>query len=216
MKDLAQFVKDFRKGSRRAHGLFVSGTNTGIGKTYLTSELVKEFARSGLRTVGFKPICCGDREDAQKYWRLANRKIPLEMINPVHLPIPVAPISQKCPSWKVLLSRIQNSIRILQKDYNQQLVLVEGAGGLLCPITESHTMRELAKVLGFPVLVVARNELGVLNHTLLTVEALRTKNLACAGIILNQGKGRTLAPDSSKTSNLRVLKRLVKLPFYYF
>ena len=189
---------------------FITGTDTGVGKTLLTVALLRECRRRDMRVAGFKPICCGDRADARALWKHSERGIPLDVINPIHLRRPLAPVSQISPPWTVALRRVRRAFSQFSA-WNFRLVLVEGAGGLLCPIDHKHTMRDLARGLKLPVVIVARNQLGVLNHTLLTAEAAAAAELECAAIVLNSfGK----APDRSCVTNAAALKRLTRIPIF--
>lgn len=189
---------------------FITGTDTGVGKTWVTTALLREFRRRGVRSAGFKPICCGDRTDAEKLWKCSNREISLDVVNPVHLRRPLAPVSQRCPSWAVLLRRIRAAFSRFDR-FKMSMVLVEGAGGLLCPVDQRNTMRDLARALGLPVVIVARNRLGVLNHTLMTVEAARTSGLKCAAIVLTRQAG---AGGPSRATNASALARLTSIPLF--
>jgi len=213
MPSIDLLIREWKKVPHRNFcGIFISGTDTGIGKTQVTLDLIKKFNQAGIPTVGFKPLCCGDRDDARKYWLLTKKQIPLDVINPIHLPMPVAPISQKCPAWPSMLKQIKKSIHLLHNQYHRRLILVEGAGGILCPISRSQTMRDLVKALGYPVLLVAPNKLGVLNQTLLSLEAIRKAKIPCKGVVLNQYKRSK--SDSSRQSNLKILKSLIREPLY--
>ncbi len=196
-------------GKRRA-AFFITGTDTGVGKTLLTCKLLNEFQRRGIPAAGFKPICCGDRADARRLWESSDRILPLDVVNPIHLPRPVAPISQPCPPWSTLVHRIRRALARYQAA-KIHIVLVEGAGGLLCPITRKHTMRELARALDLPLVVVVPDRLGVLNHTLLTLEAATAEGLACVAVVLNRRETRK---DTSQRTNRIILKRLTSTPLY--
>jgi len=195
---------------KRTAAFFVTGTDTGVGKTLLTCKLLKEFQRRGIPAAGFKPICCGDRTDARRLWESSNRILPLDVVNPIHLPRPVAPISQACPPWSTLVHRIRRALARYQAA-KIHMVLVEGAGGLLCPITRKYTMRELARVLDLPLVMVVPDRLGALNHTLLTLEAAMAEGLVCVALILNQCGTRK---DTSQRTNRIILKRLTSTPLH--
>jgi dethiobiotin synthetase len=207
LKTIEQFTEQLARSAKKKRGqaIFITGTDTGVGKTWVTGMLLKQLQECGIRAVGFKPICCGDRADALSYWKLVGRRVPLDVINPIHLKKPVAPVSQSCPSWIILIGHIRKALRELSCQF--EVVLIEGAGGFLCPITSKHTMRELAIALRVPVMVVAHNRLGVLNHTLLTLEAVEQAKLRNLGVILNGWKNQK---DLSSTSNMKVLKKLTK------
>ncbi|MCU0750972.1 MAG: dethiobiotin synthase [Akkermansiaceae bacterium] len=164
--------------------LFVTGTDTGVGKTYVTRLILETLRNEGIDAVGYKPIACGDRDDA-RILAAASGGLSEDEVNPLHLQTPVAPyvaglLENKCIDPAEILAGYHR----LASAHDH--VIVEGAGGWEVPISANYRMSDLAKDLGLPVLVVAANRLGALNHTLLTVDAIRAKGLSCAGIILNQ------------------------------
>lgn len=207
---LADQLLKAKKRQKSPLGIFITGTDTAIGKTALTCALLREFRSHGISAAGFKPICCGDRADARKLWNLADRKIPLNTINPIHLPRPLAPIAQKCPPWSLLIKRIQQAFEDYHS-YGVEIILVEGAGGILCPITRKHTMRELAQTLNLDLLIVTPDRLGVLNQTLLVLAAASQKKLSCKGIVLNR---LSKHHNTSILNNATILGQIVKLPIF--
>ncbi len=195
----------------KAIGLFVAGTDTGVGKTWCTVGLVAHLRALGRTAVAMKPVECGGREDSLAL-RLAcggDAAPPLDEINPYSLPDPLAPASMRPPP-QIDFARILAAYRGLAAD--GEIVLVEGAGGWLVPLDRERTMADLAAALGLPVLVVAANRLGVLNHTLLTVRAIRAAGLECRGVFLNDlpgAPGASTDADPSRRSNARVLRDLL-------
>jgi len=208
---LANYLISFAERKSPA-AFFITGTDTGVGKTHVACALIRELRRRNIRAAGLKPICCGDRADARELWKCSGREIPLDVINPIHLPQPLAPVSQSGPSWPVLLRRARHAFGQFAA-WNTRIILVEGAGGLLCPITKKNTMRELARALGLPVVVVARNQLGVLNHALLTVAAASAAGIECTAIVLNSPGGRM---DHSSKTNAKALAQLTRIPVFKF
>ncbi len=163
---------------------FITGTDTAVGKTYTTALLTRALRQAGLDTVALKPVCCGDREDAEILRAAADDELSLEEVNPVWLKTPVAPLVasrlENIPlSAGVLLERIHTVTQ------SRQSYLVEGAGGWLVPLADGITMADLAIQLALPVIVVVANRLGCINHTLLTLESIRASGLTCSGLILN-------------------------------
>jgi len=212
--ELADFLWLYAKkrdgGRRTASAFFITGTDTGVGKTFVTCALIREFQRCGISAIGFKPLCCGDREDSLKFWRLSKNRVALNLINPIHLPQPVAPIAQRCPPWAVLIRRIQEAFSRLAIS-EISVLLVEGAGGLLCPITRQHSMRDLARLLNLPLVIVTQDRLGVLNHSLLTQEAAEAVGLKTLAMVLTRfGKRK----DFSQKRNQDVLSSLMTVPIY--
>jgi len=168
---------------------FVTGTDTGVGKTYVTALLLAELRRRGMPAAGFKPIACGDRDDARQYWRLMNRAVPLDLINPVYLRHPLAPsVAARREHRRIDLRRIFARFQLLTAHFHP--VLVEGAGGLLVPIARDYFMADLACDLKLPVVIVARLGLGTINHTLLTIRQAQASGLTVAGVIFNDLAGK--------------------------
>ncbi len=171
-------------------GLFITGTDTGVGKTHVTAALLAELRRRGLRAAAFKPIACGagGRHDAEIYAAIMNREQPLDVINPIHLQRPLAPsVAARLEHKRIDLRRIRECYRQLASAYS--IVLVEGAGGLLVPIRDDYFVADLARSLKLPLLVVARLGLGTINHSLLTVRQARGTGLTVRGIVLNDTLG---------------------------
>ncbi|MEO0448217.1 MAG: dethiobiotin synthase [Verrucomicrobiota bacterium] len=191
--------------------LFVSGTSTGVGKTYVTGLIAQHLVRSGHRVRPHKPICCGDREDVAHLRDAADRDdLAYDEINPLWLKTPASPlaaawIENQELSLTSLLSPIQEAVGQAPDEWH----LVEGAGGWEVPLTETETLAHLAIALAFPVLVVVDNKLGALNHTLLTVHRIQEQGLPIHGIILNQTE---VSRDAASISNRVVLERVLSVP----
>lgn len=187
---------------------FVTGTDTGVGKTFVTSGLIRFSRSKGIDAVGMKPICTGDNNDVRRLLEACGSCEPEYLINPVWYRTPVAPYTASMIENRLIdLEAIQKAFEQLAKQHSS--VLVEGAGGIAVPIFAQYDFRDLARDLRLNVIVVAANRLGVLNHTRLTVEAVRTAGLKCTLIALN-----SLPTDSdiSQPTNLSVLETLVDVP----
>jgi dethiobiotin synthetase len=186
----------------------VTGTDTGVGKTFVTSGLVR-FARSkGLDSVGMKPICTGDNDDVRRLLDACDFCEPEHLINPVWYRTPVAPYAASVIEDRLIdISAIREAFEKLATRHSN--VLVEGAGGIAVPILADYDFRDLAREIGLRVIVVAANRLGVLNHTRLTVEAIRSAGLACSLIALNSVQRE---PDISQLTNLNIMESLVDVP----
>lgn len=181
-------------------GIFITGTDTGVGKTHVTALLLSELRRRGVRAAAFKPIACGvgGRHDAEIYAGLMEHEQPLDVINPIYLRHPLAPsVAAKLERKRIDLRRITRAYHQLANEYS--VVLVEGAGGLLVPIRQNYCVADLAKTLELPLLVVARLGLGTINHSLLTVRAAHAMGLQVRGIMLNDTVGgrRSLAEKTN-------------------
>ena len=185
--------------------LFLTGTGTGVGKTFVAVELLQWLRSRGIRAVGMKPICCGDREDARRLLAASAEGISIEELNPVWLQSPVAPsVAAQIEQVEIDLRRIRDCFRNLSERFDT--VIVEGVGGWLVPITADLFVSDFAKQLELPVAIVADNRLGCLNHVLLTLESVQRRGLVCAGVILNQTNG---PPDLAQSTNERELRRLL-------
>ena len=191
--------------------LFITGTDTGIGKTYVTALLLAELRQRGVRAAAFKPIACGagGRNDAEMYASIMNHELPVHVLNPVYLRHPLAPsVAAKLERKRVDLQKILRVYRQLTSTYS--VVLVEGAGGLLVPIRENYFVADLAQTMRLPLLIVARLGLGTINHSLLTVQLARTRGLKIAGIVLNDMVGgKRRLPE---TTNIEVVPALCRVP----
>ena len=173
---------------------FITGTDTGVGKTYATARLIRRLRAQGLDTVGFKPICCGSREDAEILRAAADDSLDLNAVNPVWLRTPAAPYTAAMIENRPIdLALIRETFASLRARHRS--VLVEGVGGWLVPIEKGYTVADLAVECALPVLVVVKNRLGALNHAALTVHHVRACGLTCAGLILND------SPPSAEDEN---------------
>ena len=184
-------------------GFFITGTDTGVGKTWLTTHFLKLLREDGIDAVGMKPIECGGRDDATAILAASGEVPTLDEINPHHFAEPVAPAAQT-KSPQIDFAGILSAYDRLAARH--ELVLVEGAGGWLVPLDGRRTMADLVIALGLPVVVVAANRLGVLNHTLLTVRAIQSSGLECRAVFLNEIDKPGDLPDLSRESNARVLR----------
>ena len=194
---------------------FITGTDTGVGKTYVTARLLRENRARGLDSVGFKPLCCGGREDAEILRAAAGNALDLNEVNPVWLRTPAAPyVASLIENRLVDLSLVRETFAALRARFGS--ILVEGAGGWLVPIAADYTFADLAAEFALPVVVVVRNRLGALNHTALTLASIRAYGLKCAGLILNHGP--TASDEGSdpqkiaQATNRAVLEELLRVP----
>ena len=164
--------------------VFITGTDTNVGKTYVTARLLRALRARGVDAVGFKPLCCGSRDDAEALRAASGDALSLNETNPVWLRAPAAPYAAALiESRSIDLDLIRETFLNLRARHGT--VLVEGVGGWLVPILRDYTVADLAAEWRLPVVIVVGNRLGALNHAALTVQATRTAGLACAGLILN-------------------------------
>lgn len=187
---------------------FVTGTDTDCGKTFVTALLVKAARAAGVDAIGAKPFCCGPREDVEILAAASDGVESLDAINPVWLKTPAAPRACELLGEPAAdISRALAGVRDLAARHAQ--VFCEGAGGWLVPVTRETTMGDFAEQLGWPVIVVVRNKLGALNHSLLTCEAVRSRGLVLAGIVLNNADG---TGDGARRTNRAVLEEFSGCP----
>jgi dethiobiotin synthetase len=187
--------------------LFVTGTDTDVGKTWVSAALVKAWREAGVDAVGMKPIACGDRTDAELLHAASGGALGIDEVNPVWLRPAVAPYTASMIEERVVdLALIRESYARLRARHTS--IVVEGAGGWMVPILRDYAVADLAAELGLPVLVVAANRLGVLNHALLTVDAILSRGLRCAGVVLN-GVTPTVADDAAQVTNAGILEELL-------
>ena len=188
--------------------LFVTGTDTGVGKTHTVTQLLRLWRAEGRRCAGMKPICCGDRRDAEELLSASAEGLSIDEINPVWLKSPAAPlVAARMEGFRFEMDAVLRAFSALQERVEE--VFVEGVGGWLVPITRDFYVSDLAAALDLPVLLVARNKLGCLNHTLLTLESIRQRGLDCVAVVLNAPEG---AEDVATTSNADVLRELCRVP----
>ena len=188
--------------------LFITGTDTGVGKTHTAIQLLRLLRASGTRCVGMKPICCGDRRDAEFLLAAGSEGLKIEEINPVWLKTPAAPlVGSLTEGVNIDIERILAAFRALQNRVEH--VLVEGVGGWLVPIRRDYFMSDLAVEMALPVLVVAQNRLGCLNHTALTLRSIAAHRLPCVAVVLN---GRPNPSDIAAVTNLDILRKIIDPP----
>ena len=187
---------------------FITGTSTDVGKTYVTRLMLEALVSAGHRAIAYKPICCGSRDDATSLLSAGTPGPTLEEINPLYLQAATAPhVAAQLENKIVEIEPLVDSFRQLAARYDH--ILVEGAGGWEVPIAPGQSVADLAVALGLPVLVVVDNRLGALNHTILTVNAIRARGLTCVGMILNHLND---ARDTASITNRATLEDWLGIP----
>lgn len=168
---------------------FITGTDTGVGKTLVSCALLYAFAAQGKRVVGFKPVAtgCDDKDhndDAKKLRTASNVQTTYGQVNPYCFVPPIAPhIAARHSGVRIDLARILVSYRELAS--LSDVVIVEGAGGLLIPLNEKQDGTDLARELELPIIVIIGIRLGCINHALLTMRVIEECGLKCAGWVAN-------------------------------
>jgi dethiobiotin synthetase len=200
-------------------GLFVVGTDTGVGKTYVAARIVAALAQVGLRVGVYKPAASSCRrvgralvsDDAIALWRAAGEPGALQAVCPQRFAAPLAPHLAARQARKEIDARLlRRGIEYWRK--RSDVIVVEGAGGLMSPIGESDYVADLAAEFGYPLIVVAPNRIGTINSTLLTLiaaAAARPKPLPIAGIVLNDVLPPDCGDPSMKSNRMELELRCV-------
>lgn len=184
---------------------FITATDTGAGKTYCTCLLLRALNAAGRAAVGFKPVCCGSRQDVADLLAAGAPGPSADEVNPVHYKMPLAPLAAGMLENRPFpMDEVRRAWRELSAKHDD--ILVEGSGGWEVPLTPSLTVADLAAELALPVIVVVNNRLGALNHTILTVRSIQQRGLACAGIILNYVAD---SRDTASISNAAILRAVL-------
>ena len=182
----------------KKNGLFITGTDTGVGKSLITGGIAAILRGQGLKVGVFKPIASGcrhDREglvsdDTEFLAVCADADYPLTVITPVTYKTPAAPVTcAEIEGYPVDFEAIAAAYNYLCETCD--VVLVEGIGGAIVPITETETILDLAVEFDLPTVIVARPNLGTINHSLLTIEAVRNAGLPVAGLVINGYNAKT-------------------------
>jgi len=191
----------------QAKGLFITGSDTGVGKTLVAGAIAKILTDKGITVGPFKPIATGCKhdwegiisEDTEFLTACANSNLPLSTITPVGYATPAAPIvsaeqEKRAIDFDAIISAYNE---ILQ---NSDFLLVEGIGGIRVPLTTEIDLLDLAAEFKLPVIIVARPTLGTINHTLMTIDCLRAAELKIAGVIINgfDATEATVAQESAE------------------
>jgi dethiobiotin synthetase len=193
--------------------LFVTGTDTGCGKTAVACALARAARADGLRVRVIKPIetgCASDvPADALALAAAAGDDAPLERLCPYRFALPAAPeVAAAAEGRTIELARIADAVALAAKDAD--LVIAEGAGGLLVPIAPGLDMADLAARLDLPLVVAARAALGTINHTRLTLEAAAARGLRVLGLAISH---TTAVHPPADQRNLELLLARLPVPF---
>jgi dethiobiotin synthetase len=188
--------------------VFVTGTDTGVGKTTFTVWLLWHLRARGLHVAGYKPICCGDRDDAMQLMAASSPGLTIDDVNPVWLRTPAAPLTASIAEGREIDRAALGSGFVRLKE-RFDFVAVEGVGGWKVPITTDYFTSDLAAELRLPVVLIARNRLGCLNHVFLTLQGIEGAGMKCAGIVLND---LALDEEIATATNAEILRRCLTLP----
>ena len=200
----------------RARGFFVTGTDTGVGKTWVSLSLIRCLQMRGLRVMGMKPVASGCERhagrlinaDARLLQRHSSAQVSYEDINPYAFEPPIAPhLAATEAGARIDLGRIAAAhTRLLD---HAAVTIVEGVGGWLVPLDDDHTVADLALCLRLPVVVVVALRLGCVNHALLSIESIQTHGAPLAGWVA------VPFPGTTRTSQIvRTLQARIPAPFF--
>jgi dethiobiotin synthetase len=197
------------------HGFLITGSDTGVGKTVFTAALARLWHSEGRSFRVCKLVATGAvwqdgawrSEDTLLLAEAAGDR-DLDAITPWAFPTPAAPpVAARLAGAVLRIDALAEAVR--RRAADGSAVLVEGVGGLLCPLTETETVADLAGRLGLPLVVVVRRSLGTLNHTLLTVEAAERRGLPLAGVVVNE---TTPVEGTADETNVEELRRRLPVP----
>ena len=193
-------------------GFFVTGTDTGVGKTEVAAYLAKRFSRKGLRVSVMKPVATGFKtvcKDAQTLRKFSRSNAPIDCINPVSFRAPLVPlVASALENKKFDTGIIWRRFKRLKK--NSDMIIVEGIGGVMVPLYKKGKkvfyVLDMILKMRLPVIIVSRPDLGTINHTLMTIKALKDSGVKIKGIIFNHT--HRAKRDASVKTNPEVIERL--------
>lgn len=200
-----------------AKGIFITGTDTDVGKTVVAGAMAMGLKKIGFSVGVMKPVETGCKKvgkrlipsDAIFLKKASGSRDSLDLINPYRFEKSLAPsVASELEGVRIDISRILKTFDIMKKRHD--IVIIEGAGGILVPVYKDYLFLDLIRDLGLPVLIVARPWLGTINHTLLTIRCAQEYGIPVIGFILNYTKD--LKQDPSEKTNPLVIKRLSNVP----
>lgn len=193
---------------------FITGTDTDVGKTYVACKLIQQYVAHGYKVVGMKPVAAGCElidgewvnDDVLKLEALSNVKAPRTLTNPYSFKEAIAPhIAAGLVGVEIKVSVIKQAFDALSK--LADIVIVEGAGGFLVPLNEQETIADLAVALNLPVILIVGLKLGCINHTLLTIEAIKTRNCQLHGWVANPMDAKMLYLESNVATIVKKIQK---------
>lgn len=173
-------------------GIFITGTDTGVGKTFVAVGILRALREKGLNVCPMKPVETGCRkikgklipQDTLRLIRASDVKEPIDLINPYAFKHPLAPsVAAELEGAVIRKKKILSAYDYLLNKY--ELIVIEGAGGIMVPIYKRYSFLDLIKDLDVPIIIVSRPGLGTINHTLLTIETAKKRGIKILGVIIN-------------------------------
>ncbi len=200
-------------------GFFITGTDTGVGKTVITVALMEWLKQQGKTVIGMKPIAAGCEwqgerwvnDDALQLQQHSSVKLPYETVNPYAFKKPISPhLAAEADGELISIERLKRESQLLEQQAD--CLVVEGAGGWEVPLNRQERIADLAKAINYPVILVVGLRLGCINHALLSIAAIEQSGLKCAGWIANQ-----VDPDMAYLEeNRETLQQNIKAPMLAF
>ncbi len=198
-------------------GIFITGTDTGVGKTFVAAGLIKAIRGKGINVCPMKPVETGCKRrngklipaDAVELLKASGIEESLDSVNPYRFRQPLAPaVAAEKEGVVIRKSRIISAYKRLSKSYD--FTLIEGAGGIMSPVYKEYLCLDMIKDLALPLIIVSRPGLGTINHTLLTIEAAKSRGINVYGVIINHvaSTGKHL----SEKSNPEIIENISKVP----
>ncbi len=194
--------------------IFVTGTDTGVGKTLLTGLMLHHFRQAGLHALAMKPFCSGGRGDIELLSSLQNDELTADEINPFYFAEPIAPlVAARKHRRTITLNEVL--VRIQTLETRCERLVIEGSGGLLVPLGEGYFVLDLIVSLNCPVVVAARNKLGVINQTLLTVMSMQAVGIKSITVVLMGCRNRDISTQHNQSTLQEMLApiRVFSIPF---
>lgn len=190
-------------------GLFITATDTNIGKTAVATALGLLLKEAGLNVGYMKPLSAGGKRSADVALLIKTLKLndPISRINPYHFKNPLAPLpASRIEQRNITLSKVFSAYKKLKRRHD--FMIVEGIGGVMVPIKRNYFVLDLIKEMKLPVLLVARAGLGTINHTLSAVKLLQNNKIPIFAIVLNGAKNKSIAERTSP----KLIKELTGIP----
>jgi len=198
-------------------GIFITGTDTGVGKTFVAAGLIKAIRAKGINVCPMKPVETGCKKrngrlvpaDAVKLSKASGIEESLDAVNPYRFRLPLAPATAaEKEGVAINRNKIMAAYKRLSKSHD--FIVIEGAGGIMTPVYKKYLYLDMINDFALPLIIVSRPGLGTINHTLLTIEAARSKGINLQGVIINHASGA--GNDLSEESNPEIIARIGNVP----